>query len=131
MDHDVRWKQRLEHLESAFLLLDSAVSQPTPTALERAGLIHFFEMAFELAWKVLKDYMEFQGYVVIGPRDVLKQAFKAGIIDDGHCWIAALEDRNLIGHTYREATSKRVEALIRESYHPIIASLRHRLRDLP
>ncbi|WP_342774217.1 nucleotidyltransferase substrate binding protein [Aquibacillus sediminis] len=54
------------------------------TELERAGIIQFFETTFELAWKVLKDYLEAEGYVAKSPRDSIKQAFQAEIIEDGH-----------------------------------------------
>jgi nucleotidyltransferase substrate binding protein (TIGR01987 family) len=46
-----------------------------PSDAERAGLIQFFEMSFELGWKVLKDYLEEEGFTVESPRDAIKQAF--------------------------------------------------------
>lgn len=49
-----RWQQRFQNFERAFLLLEEAVSIPAPSVVERAGMIQFFEMAFELGWKVLK-----------------------------------------------------------------------------
>ena len=38
-----------------------------PSDAERAGLIQFFEMSFELAWKVLKDYLEVEGFIIQSP----------------------------------------------------------------
>jgi len=34
------------------------VDHPIKADLERAGIILLFEMAFELSWRVLKDYLE-------------------------------------------------------------------------
>ena len=44
-------------------------------------------MTFELAWKVLKDYLESEGYMVKSHRETIKQAFQIGLIDNGHVWI--------------------------------------------
>lgn len=120
---DIRWKQRFQNFERAFALLEQAIQITAPSEVERAGLIQFFEMSFELAWKLLKDFLEAEGFTVRSPRDVLKQAFQASYIADGHTWIDALQDRNLTTHTYDEATAITVERQIRESYYPLLAQL--------
>jgi Nucleotidyltransferase substrate binding protein like len=58
---DIRWQQRFVHFRKAFELLGQAVAIEEPSDTERAGMILFFEMTFELAWKMLKDYLEGQG----------------------------------------------------------------------
>jgi nucleotidyltransferase substrate binding protein (TIGR01987 family) len=90
---------------------------------ELAGLIQFFEMTFELALKLLKDYEEEEGFTVKSPRDAIKQAFQANIITEGHTWIDALTDRNLITHTYHEKIAIEVEEKIRNKYFPILEML--------
>ncbi len=120
---DIRWKQRFAHFQKAFLLLEQTMTIEHPSDAERAGLIQFFEMSFELAWKVLKDYLEEEGFTVVSPRDTLKQAFQAGLLDDGHVWIEALKDRNLTVHTYEEKIAVAVEQKIRDSYFPALLTL--------
>ncbi len=56
--HDIRWKQRFVHFRKAFLLLKQTMPIEHPSDTERAGLIHYFEKSFELARKVLKDYLK-------------------------------------------------------------------------
>jgi hypothetical protein len=62
-DPDIRWKQRFSQFEKAFALLQSAMAIEHPSIVERAGLIQFFEMTFEIGWKLLKDFLEAEGYV--------------------------------------------------------------------
>jgi nucleotidyltransferase substrate binding protein (TIGR01987 family) len=81
---DIRWQQRFAHFQKAFLLLEQTMTIEHPSDAERAGLIQFFEMSFELAWKVLKDFLEEEGFTVVSPREAFKQAFQAGLLDDGH-----------------------------------------------
>jgi nucleotidyltransferase substrate binding protein (TIGR01987 family) len=121
---DIRWKQRFAHYKKAFALLEQTMTIEAPSDAERAGLIHFFEMSFELAWKVLKDYLEEEGFnTVASPRQAVKQAFQAGLISDGHIWMEALMDRNLAVHTYEEKIAVAVEKKIRNSYFPVLAEL--------
>jgi nucleotidyltransferase substrate binding protein (TIGR01987 family) len=122
-DLDIRWRQRMGQFEKAFLLLQDAISIEKPSVVERAGMIQFFEMSFELGWKLLKDYEEAEGFAVKSPRDAIKQAFQSEFISQGHDWIDALDDRNLTTHTYNEATAVAVEKKIHEKYFPCLQQL--------
>ena len=120
---ELRWQQRFQNFSKAFLLLKSTVTLEQPSVIERAGMIQFFEMSFELAWKLLKDYQEEEGFIVKSPRDAIKQAFQFELIGDGQIWLAALKDRNLTVHTYQEATAIEVEKNITKMYFPILNQL--------
>jgi nucleotidyltransferase substrate binding protein (TIGR01987 family) len=120
---DIRWKQRFQNFEKAYLFLEQSTSIEKLTDIERAGLIQFFEMTFELAWKVIKDFLQEEGFSVSSPKDAFKQAFQAELIKDGHVWIDALEDRNLTVHTYDEKTAIEVEKKIKEKYYPALKEL--------
>lgn len=115
---DIRWKQRFENFEKSYKLLKKYSNQAITTELERAGIIQFFEMSFELACKVLKDYLEAEEYVVKSPRETVKQAFQIGLIDNGHVWMDALADRNLTTHTYDEELSNKMTEEILNIYLP-------------
>ena len=115
---DIRWKQRFENFDKSYKLLNKYAKQPITTELERAGIIQFFEMTFELAWKVLKDYLEAQEYLVKSPRETVKQAFQIGLIDNGHVWMDALSNRNLTTHTYDEELANKMTNEIITLYLP-------------
>lgn len=124
---DVRWKQRFENFDKSYKLLDKYSKQEIKTELERAGIIEFFEMSFELAWKVLKDYLESHEYEVKSPRETIKQAFQIGIIDNGHVWIDALSDRNLTTHTYDEELANKMVVEILDLYLPELRKMHETL----
>jgi nucleotidyltransferase substrate binding protein (TIGR01987 family) len=124
---DIRWRQRFENFEKSYKLLEKYAKEEITTEIEKAGIIQFFEMTFELAWKVLKDYLEAQGFLVKSPRETIKQAFQMGIIEEGHIWIDALSKRNLTTHTYDEAFANKFVKEIKEIYFPIFKSLYDRL----
>lgn len=120
---EIRWRQRFENFEKAYFSLKENADHPIETELERAGLIQLFEMTLELSWKVLKDYLEAEGYTVKGPRDTLKQAFQSGLIEQGHIWMDALSDRNLTTHTYDEALAEQLIQNIKGKYYPAIQQM--------
>jgi len=121
---DVRWKQRLENFTRAVGTLESALKIDSPDIIQKAGIIQFFEMSFELAWNTVKDYLESQGFIDIAtPRKAIKKAFQLSLIADGELWLKGLEDRNLTPHTYNEHTANEIIAMIRESYFPLFEQL--------
>jgi nucleotidyltransferase substrate binding protein (TIGR01987 family) len=102
MDQDIRWKQRFQNFERAFLFLKKAAELGNYDELQRAGLVQSFEFTFELAWKTLKDYLGRQGLETQFPRDVIKQAFATQLIEDGAHWVQMLDKRNELTRTYNE-----------------------------
>jgi nucleotidyltransferase substrate binding protein (TIGR01987 family) len=124
MTEDIRWKQRFENYDRAYLLLAKAGRLKKRSDIERAGLLQFFEMSIELAWKMLKDYLQQQEqYQVNSPRETIKQAFQAGLIENGEEWLNALNDRNLIAHTYDEAGVQTIEYRVTHVYFPMLEQL--------
>jgi nucleotidyltransferase substrate binding protein (TIGR01987 family) len=125
MEHnDVRWKQRFQNFEKSLKYLEKAININQPDIIQKAGLIQFFEMSFELAWNMVKDYLEEQGFVEIrSPRSALKKAFETGLIHDGHGWMKLLDDRNLTSHAYDEASVDTIEKLIHQKYYPLLKQL--------
>jgi nucleotidyltransferase substrate binding protein (TIGR01987 family) len=115
---DIRWKQRYQNFEKAINNLKEAVQIDNPSEVERAGVIQFYEIAFELAWKTIKDYLNESGYDVKTPRDSIKQAFQIDIIENGHAWIDMLEKRNELTHTYDEEMAELALTKISNEYMP-------------
>lgn len=123
-EQDVRWKQRFRNFQKSLLYLQEALEIENPDVIQRAGMIQFFEMTFELAWNTLKDYLQAQGFNEIkSPRSAIKKGFEIDLITDGEGWLKLLEDRNLTAHAYDEVMAKEIEKLIRKKYFPLIKEL--------
>ena len=119
----VRFKQRRENFNKSYALLKIALEKDKLNEIERGGLIQFFEVSFELAWKCLGDYLESEGFSPSSPKKILRQAFQSNIIENGELWLQALEDRNLTTHTYNEKKSMAIEKMIRTQYSQLLESL--------
>ncbi len=126
MSADIRWKQRFQNFDRAFLLLREAFADNRPLSmLEKEGVIQRFEYSYELAWKTLKDYLEAGGVVIspVTPRQVIKEAFAAKVITDGQVWINMVDHRNLLSHTYDFSVFEAAVTAIAEHYLPAMAQL--------
>ncbi|PZX58245.1 nucleotidyltransferase substrate binding protein (TIGR01987 family) [Algoriphagus ratkowskyi] len=124
-EEDIRWIQRFSNFSKAMYHLENALQIPNPDIVQKAGIIQFFEMSFELAWNMVKDYLEEQGFVDIkSPRSALKKAFEMNILENGHDWMDLLQDRNLTAHTYDEQKATDMEQLISNKYFPLLKALR-------
>jgi nucleotidyltransferase substrate binding protein (TIGR01987 family) len=88
-------------------------------------VIQRFEYTYELAWKLLKDFLEAEGAVIspITPRQVIKDAFAAKLVADGQSWIAMLDHRNLLSHTYDASVFEAAVDAIANRYLPALSAM--------
>jgi nucleotidyltransferase substrate binding protein (TIGR01987 family) len=84
--------------------------------LEMDGVIQRFEFTFELFWKALKIFLEYQGIEVRSPRDSLKEGFRIGLLDEEKIYLDMLEDRNLTSHIYDKEAAEEVFKRIKTEY---------------
>jgi len=119
---DIRWKQRFNNFLIAYQTLVDAIllsEERKLSALEQQGLIQSFEFTHELAWNVLKDYLEHKGITgLIGSKDATRMAFKNGLIDNGEDWMKMIGDRNLTSHTYQLKIAEEVVENILVRFYP-------------
>lgn len=124
---DIRWKQRFNNYRKALQTLERAVAlscQRALSELEQQGLIQGFEFTHQLAWNVLKDYLEEQGFVdIIGSKNATREAFKNGLIVDGEVWMDMIKARNLSSHTYQFEVAQSLVKDILERFYPAFHAL--------
>ena len=134
---DIRWQQRfsnyqkaLARLSEAVNLLNDNISEGSEFDLLKEGLIQRFEYTHELAWKVMKDYLEYQGYVDIrGSRDAIRKSLELNILSDRR-WMGTIEARNLTSHNYDDETANNIYHEIMEVYFPLFIDFEAKMLTL-
>ena len=130
-DTDTRWQQRLSNYRRALSQLQKFIDQGTLNELEQQGLIKAFEFTHELAWNVMKDYLQYQGNNAIhGSRDATREAFQLGLLDDGEIWMGMIKSRNQSAHTYNKETADEISSLILSQYFVLFKSFEQKMADL-
>ena len=134
MSLDIRWRQRFDNYQRALQTVSRAValSAERPLSeLEQQGLIQGFEFTHELAWNMLKDFLEAQGIAgLIGPRDAIRTAFKNGLLQEGETWMEMIKARNLSSHTYQLELANRLAAEILQRFYPAFVALEQKMQEL-
>ena len=126
-NQDIRWLQRFSNFRKALVRLGKAVDIVSSRLEEdneiddllEEGLIQRYEFTHELAWKVMKDYAEYQGITGLGgSRDAIRQTLQFGLIDDEN-WMRSISDRNLTSHQYDKDTAQEIIENIINIYYPL------------
>jgi nucleotidyltransferase substrate binding protein (TIGR01987 family) len=115
-----RWIQRFDNYLSVLQHLESfvAISQDRSLTLaEEFAIIKTFELTFECAWNVLKDYLVEKGHnEIFGSRDAIRNAFRVGLIENGEIWFDMIKNRNNTAHAYDEETAENVSFAVSNEY---------------
>lgn len=117
MEHDIRWKQRFANFEKAFFQLKQGIETygGNTEAIIKEGIIQRFEFTHELAWKVMKDFLEYEGYQnITGSRSATRGAFNIDLLEEGQAWMDMIESRNKTVHTYQES-------VLEQEYQKVVA----------
>ena len=104
------YHRALERLQSALK------KEPDADDMYLDATIQRFEFCFELAWKLMKCVLDYEGIEVSSPRSSIREGWKQGMIADAETWLDMQEKRNLSTHTYNQATALEVYQLIKEKY---------------
>ena len=134
MNEDIRWKQRFQNYKKALATMQSAVelaSSRELSDLEKQGVIQGFEFTFELAWNVMKDYLEEKGITgIIGSKDTVRHAFNKGLIEDGQVWMDMIESRNISSHSYDEEIMEKLRQKIIEIFYDQMTAFSKKMNEL-
>lgn len=102
-------------------LKDSLARDPHADDLVLDATIQRFEFTYELAWKLMKAYLQYMGNnEATNPRSAIREAYKEGLIAEGDGWLQMLQDRNMTSHTYDEETAWMIRDHIKGKYLDIL-----------
>ena len=126
-----RFIQRKTEFNNAYERLKEALKEEE-SEIVIDGALHRFEFTFELAWKSLKDYLEYMGLTekTGSPREIIQQAFKQGIIEEGESWIDMMLSRNTLSHLYDEKSSREVFSRIKRVYIKLFENLNEKYKNM-
>ncbi|MBE8158879.1 MAG: nucleotidyltransferase [Betaproteobacteria bacterium] len=130
MKKEIRWHYRFKNFSRALDLLQTPLETGAPlNDLELSGIIRRFQYTFELAWKLLKDRMEYAGIKIpaVAPRTVIKEAFAAKFIANGDAWLDMLEARNNTSHNYDSEKFEKIMDNICHNYIGLLHDLHAKL----
>jgi len=146
-EKDIRWKQRLTNFIKAYSKLQEAVEpirnnknkgywvrlseESFVDDLVKDGVIQRFEYAHELAWNVMKDFLEASGNVgLYGSRDATREALSKGLLENGDIWMDMIKSRNKTSHTYNEETAEQIYDKIIDEYFDVFTAFLNKMTEI-
>ena len=122
----------LEKPEDAYNQLHEGIAL-AKDELDKDGVIQRFEFTFELLWKTLKIFLEYQGIDVRTPRDTFKESFRIELITDNEVFLDMLEDRNKSSYIYNKQVSDEIFERIKMNYiwviEKVLVSLKEKISN--
>lgn len=113
------------------VLLKADRSQAEQDEIYRMGIIGQFNLAFELAWKAIKETLLLHGVAegeTGSPHDTLKSAYAIGWLSEERIWLDMLKKRNIAVHVYDEEKALELVNLIFDSYLGALTKLGEELK---
>jgi nucleotidyltransferase substrate binding protein (TIGR01987 family) len=100
---DAKFTKRYSSYKNSLTALTEARTRDLGDSFVLSGTSSKFCITFDLAWKVMKDILvqhySISDFVAGSPKEVLRKAFAAGLIDDD-TWMEMLSVRNELVHDY-------------------------------
>ncbi len=144
---DIRWIQRFSNYNKALGKLNEAIQKVRKdfyrdnkfdeNIFKKAddiiveGLIQRFEYTHELAWNVIKDFLESRGDTgIYGSRDATREAFNKELIWNGDVWMDMIKSRNQSSHTYNEETAMEIFFKIIDDYQSCFISFQQNIESI-
>ncbi|SEQ33063.1 HI0074 family nucleotidyltransferase substrate-binding subunit [Piscibacillus halophilus] len=127
---EIRWKQFFENYEQVLDQLQEHSDAMLENELEKAGYIHFFEMAMEHANKVIYSYLEAKEIVTETPRQSIKEMAKLGLIKNERVWFKAQNRKNLTLYIHNDELANELVNDIDHTYLPELKIFYDNMRNL-
>ena len=132
MSTDIRWEQRFENFEKAYLLVEEVanMSLESFSDLEKQGVVQRFELLLELSWKTMSDYLKSSSVnFESSPKETIRHAFQIGLIKDGEAWMQAVKKRNETSHTYDSKVLNDIFRFVTEEFYPLARDLHAQFKE--
>lgn len=91
--------------------------------------IQRFEFCFELAWKLIKAVLEYEGIEANSPRSCIREGWKQRLISNAETWLEMMEKRKLSSHTYDENVAREIYHDVKERHVALLESFDRTMND--
>lgn len=120
--------EKVLHFQNAVKKLQDAktICQNKPqNTIMRDGMIHRFELAFDLSWKAAKEYLVEEGFldVMHSPKQILRTAYECRMIDDEAVWLDMLDARSKTSYINDDIIANTIAKNIISSYLTVLEKL--------
>lgn len=124
-------KEKLTDYQNALIKLKEALTKNIEQDdLYLDGTIQRFEFTYELAWKMMKAYLQHLGIEVNNPRAAIRESIKQKIITDDSGWFDMIEKRNDSTHTYNHDIALVVYAAIKSQFVDLLSHFESKITPL-
>lgn len=96
-----------------------------------SGIIDKFSIQFELGWKLLKEWLQYEGRAEAAsgsPRSIIKTAYAVYDFIDEEIWLEMLQARNDMSHIYDGEAAKELVKKVLKKYIPEFKRLQEELQ---
>ena len=125
--------KKYENFVAAFENLKDIYDYSEPYGyVELTGLVGLFEVCFEQSWKAMKEILEANGFSegrTGSPKQILKTAYSAGMIEDEEMWLDALVSRNNVAHAYNKDIALEIVRNTKDRYYKLFETLVVNLKE--
>jgi len=97
-----------------------------------SGIIDKFYIQFELAWKVLKELLRYEGDSIANtgsPREIIKASYAVYEFIDEDIWLSMLRERNNMTHIYDGNEAKELVRNILDKYIPTFCLMKEEIQS--
>ena len=119
--------KKFDNYNSNLEILSKAYKEDLKNEFIISGIIDKYFVQFELAWKVLKELLCYEGSSVANsgsPREIIKAAYIVFDFIEEDVWIAMLRERNNMTHVYDGDDAKKLVKKILDEYIPTFCLLK-------
>lgn len=108
---------KLQDYHRAMKRLRVAVnSKPDANGIYLDATIQRFKFCFELAWKLMKAMLDYEGIEAASPCGSIREGWKQSMIDSAEDWLYMLEQRNICPYAYSESVARDIYEKICNKY---------------
>lgn len=113
------------------LQLVKTVKEPYDV-MTMTGSVALFEICFEQSWKAMKEILLRHGYSAGqtgSPKQIVKLAYSAGMVQDQDGWLKMLDSRNDVVYSYNEEIAKGIIEDVKRNYIDLFDALKQEIED--